>query len=316
MQRTGKPTKGRGNKMENEQVIYKGSAKNLLVCDADSLFFDFLDTFSIFDVGKAEQTIPGKGRAICACAVESYQIAESLGIPTCFIGQISTTRIRVKKAVVPKGKLLTTDTGYVAPVEWIYRLRSAGSLQRGFEDGSKNPVDYGFLTNDVPKVGTQLPYPVRHTTTKFEDVDRDIGIEEVVSMSGLTMDDYQNYWDMIFMLVGAIRTQMMKNGFDVLDGKMEMLMMKGRVKMIGDVFGTPDEDRPVLLSDLEKGVLNHYNKEYIREYFSEYHELVKLARKQKTQVPSIPTMPDDVLEEVSRRYIALAEAYSGVSIRV
>lgn len=300
--------------MNNLTFIRPGSSKDIYRVDEKSIAFRFNDYFSVFDVGRAEDTILDKGRAICACAVKSFEIAKALGIPTCFIEQLDDTTIRVKEAQVITDRPLTIlDENYVVPAEWIDREKVAGSIHRDFKDGTKKPEDYGLPAGIVPEAGTQFPVPVEHTTTKFENVDRDISIKEVCRLAGITVKDCDEFWSIIHRLNGAIDIELHRAGFIRLDGKKECIIGPGRIKMIGDVCGTPDEDRP---AKIEYGKIIHYSKEYLREIFIDmgYYKKVKAARNQELPVPPIPRLSEEQIEEVSRRYKLVAEKYAGVKI--
>lgn len=297
-------------------LIKHGSAKDIYRVSEEDIAFRFTDHFSVFDVGRARQTIPDKDQAVCACAVKSFRIAEEIGVPTHFVEQMDEITIRVKEAQIIVGRNLTTDQNYVVPAEWIYRLRVAGSILRDFQSDKKKPKNYGLPAGVIPPEGSPFPYPIHHSTTKFEDFDRDLTNAGVCKLSGITLDDQNQYWSMIDRLTGAIALQLASAGFALLDGKMEVLMGHGRVKLIGDVFGTPDEDRFVPLAKLRGGVVEHYSKEFVRQYLIGIGYKAKLdqARAAGKNDPPIPRLPDNILGEVSQRYKIVAEAYARVKL--
>lgn len=300
------------------ELIRNGSSKDIFALPGTKdIAFRCLNTFSLFDVGRASYEIPKKGLAICACAVESFHIASSIGVPTHFVERLDPITIRVHRAQTITDRHLTqADTNYVVPAEWIYRLRDSGSIHRDFTAGSKKPEDYGLPAGIIPKEGTPFPWPIHHFTTKFEKTDRDITFADACAMAGITEKDALEFWSMIDRLTGAIGFELNASGFALVDGKMECLMGPNREKLIGDVFGTPDEDRFCLLDALEDGRVEHYSKEYLRQLFIKmgYYDELKAARKAKQSDPPIPRLPENQIEEASRRYIAVAEAYSGMSI--
>jgi phosphoribosylaminoimidazole-succinocarboxamide synthase len=298
------------------KFIKPGSAKDIYRVDKKSLAFRFNKLFSVFDVGRSKDEIPGKDIALCACAVRSFEIAKQIGVPTHFMEQLDEITIRVKEFKIITDRPLTLkDTNYVVPIEWIDRERVAGSIRRSFVDGTKNPEDYGLRKGKIPEEGALFPYPIEHPTTKFEDVDRDITVAEVCRLGGITLKDYDEFWSMIHRLNGAIDLKMFEAGFIKLDGKKECGMGPRRRKMIVDVFGTPDEDRPSKIID---GEVIHYSKEYPRQIFIEmgYYNAVNKARKLKRRVPPIPRLLEDQIAEISWRYRQVARAYAGVNIVV
>ena len=300
-------------------LIRHRSAKDILRIDKD-IGFRAVDNFSVFDVGRSEDKILGKAKAIIACAVKSFMIAQEIGVPTHFVEQIDDVTIRVLEAQIIKDRSLTpVDDNYVLPIEFIYRLRSAGSIERDFKSGKKKPEDYGLPSGQIPPTGTPFPAPVHHPTTKFEETDRDLTIKaERCAMSGITEKDEDEFWSIEDRLAGACSLEMSRAGYAMLDGKMEFLLMSGRLKMVGDVFFTPDEDRPVPIDELVKGKVEHYSKEYIRQHFIDtgYFDALQAARDAGLSDLPLPRLPKEVIEEVSRRYIAVAEAYSGTRITI
>lgn len=296
------------------ELVYRGSSKNSYRADKTSRFFHFLDHFSVFDVGQHPDIIPGKGRAICACAVKSALVAQKLGVPTCFIEQVADNAIRVHEAQVITDRNLTlADQNYVLPAELIDRHKNAGSFARDFASGDRNPSDYGFPTGIVPPVGAPFAFPVEHITTKFEPTDRTITAAEACLIGGVTPEELRNFWNMIHKLKGALHYIAWLAGYVILDGKTEGIVGPGRRLMLGDVVLTPDEDRPVPVNLLAQGIVKHYNKEFMREYFIDigYYAAVKAARKAGEPDPPYPPFPDVLIEEAAQRYQSFARAFAG-----
>lgn len=297
--------------------FYDGSVKSLHDMGDDTLAFRWGDTWSAFDVGKHHQIIHGKGRAICATAVKSFEIAAAIGVPTHFIKQLDEVTISVRKLdVITDRSLKKTEDNYVVPAEWIFRFAVAGSIDRAFRNGSKDPTDYGFTTIVPPDVGTPFPWPVHMFTTKFEKTDREIDEAEARRLAGLSIKDVEQYWAMIDYLNGAINLVMRKAGFARLDGKIECGMGPNREKMIADVFATGDEDRPVPLGDLKQGRVVHYSKEALRQKLIEmgYFAELEAAREAGEEDPPYPNMDQRFMDEIARRYRRFADAYTGVFI--
>src|SRR6185436_15399611 len=94
------------------------------------------------------------------------------------------------------------------------------------------------------------------------------------------------------------------------DGKIECGIGPDGGKMLLDVFGTPDEDRPVRLGP--EGGVNHFGKEYLRQILIQmgYFDDLKRARRETGQDLPYPVLPPDVIQEASTRYLVFADAYS------
>lgn len=305
--------------LQKEDLIHTGSVKKLYRVAENRLVFLFTDQWSAFDTGPHQQIIPGKAQAVCACAVRSAQIAKQVGVPTHFIEQIGPTAILVQEVQrITSRHLTTNDQNCVVPAEWISRFQVAGSIHRDFANGRKKPTDFGFPTDDLPAVGTPFPCAVHQFTTKFEEVDRELSNEQAYALTGLTPKDAAEYWGMIDRLNGAISLALFQAGFAHIDGKMECLLGPGRTKMIGDVFGTPDEDRFCPRDKLRQGEIAHYSKEYLREELIRmgYYTRLLAARSRGLAKLPYPDLRDEQIAEASRRYCAVAKAYAGVTIRV
>ncbi|MFH1427252.1 MAG: phosphoribosylaminoimidazolesuccinocarboxamide synthase [Patescibacteria group bacterium] len=297
------------------EIIHEGSAKNVHHIDSLTIAFRALKNFSVFDVGRSKDEIPGKDLAITACAVKSFSIANEIGVPNHFIEQLDPITIRVKKANIITGRYIAGDEfNYMVPVEFIYRLFVAGSIDRDFRSGKKKPEDYGLPAGIIPELGTPFPNVVHHPTTKYEVTDRDLtDNHELCLMAGITLKDLAECWSMVDHVIGAVRLEMVRAGFGVLDGKLEFRMNELRKKEIADVFGTPDEDRPVPLKKLREGEVIHYSKEFLRQYFIEigYKKEVDNARAAEKADPPYPELPKSIVQDVSQRYLDFAQAYSG-----
>ncbi|HLM84106.1 MAG TPA: phosphoribosylaminoimidazolesuccinocarboxamide synthase [Candidatus Bathyarchaeia archaeon] len=302
------------SKLVDFPLIRQGSAKDILRVDRTSIGFRFLGTYSVFDVGRAPDIIPGKAEAMCKSAVTSFKIAKKAGLLTHFIEQLDPVTIRVREAQIITDRCCTPlDENYVLPAELIYRLRVAGSIERDFRSGKKKPEKYGLPPGVIPEPGSLFPKLVRHPTTKFEKIDRDLDTnEEICRMAGITPQDLEEYWQMVEAMVTAARPVLKRAGYDLLDGKAEMLVGPKRKKMFGDVFITPDEDRPFPLYEYEiEGKIEHFGKEFLRQIHIEsgYYDELQVARKAGLPDPPIPRLTEEQLIEVSRRYSAFSDDY-------
>ena len=288
--------------------LRSGSSKELYRVDAHSLGFGFTNYFSVFDVGRSTYEIPEKGKAVCDCAVKAFEIAEAVGVPTHFMERIDDTTIRVREVQTITDRPMTpVDRNYLLPAEWISRYMVAGSLERAFISGEEQPENYG-LPAGIPVTGTPLPYPIHQLTTKFEQFDRKMTLDELCNNGGITRLYVEECWRMIDRLDGALALQAHKAGFLILDGKKELYLGPNGEKGIGDVFLTPDEDRP---AKIVGGEVVHYSKEFLRQLFIAmgYKKLLDEARKAgKSDIP-IPKLPESQIAEAHRRYVDFAKAF-------
>jgi phosphoribosylaminoimidazole-succinocarboxamide synthase len=107
---------------------YEGKAKILYATDDPNILLTrFKDDATAFNAQK-KGSIQGKGVVNCAISTALFQWLESLGIPTHFIDQPSSTEMRVKAVKI-------------VPVEVVVRNIAAGSLcrQTGLPEGKILP---------------------------------------------------------------------------------------------------------------------------------------------------------------------------------
>ena len=298
--------------LKDKEILYRGSSKDIYLNPKDkhSIFMHFLDETSVFDVGRMPKTYKGKGSDILAAALASYELARRLGIPTNFIEQVAPNVIRVYRVNVIREKIPKGSINFLIPAEWIFRKLVLGSLYEKFTTSKADPLDFG-LPRGVPKLGTPLPRMATMMTTKLEKIDRDIDEQELLDLSGIDEGIVREGWEMITNIVSAETEYMERAGFAQGDGKFELAMNKKRELMIVDTFGTQDEDRPILLSSLKKGKIEHYSKEFVRELYTQngYKAKLKKARKNKQPDPSMPSLTDDELRKWSYRYKLFGSAY-------
>ncbi len=295
--------------------VYVGSSRDVYRREAGILEFRFKDTFSVFDVGEHHQTIPGKGAALCASAVQSFKIAQALGIETHFIEQIDAITINVKEfRILEPAETDFTTTGYILPLEFIDGSYVAGSLGRDMRSGKKKPTDFGFETDEAPQDGTPLFWPEQRYTTKREEFDRPLTPEEARDLAKITTDEEDRIWRIIHRFNAGLSLVASRAGFTRFDGKKECGLGARRRPVILDTAGTPDEDRFVLTDALREGEIIHYSKEMIREIFiaNGYYAKVMAARKAAEPDPEYPDLTTAEIAEVSTRYQQFAEAYTRV----
>ncbi len=299
------------------EVIGRGNSKQVLRCDEQTLAFRFTDEFSVFGAPPSKQLIPGKGQAICKAAVKSFEIARRLEIETHFIEQLDENTIRICEVMVIRDRPLNRfETNCLLPLEWICRYYLAGSLLDKIKNSLLSPWKFGCFGKDIYE-GKQLYWPVCHLTTKFEKVDRDLTENEAMALAQISPAEMNRIWQICLRLDGAISLAYRKAGFTYFDGKKEIsLVGVNRRVVMADTFGTQDEDRPVLTSDLSRNKVSHYGREYIRQYFREigYEKRLNQARQAGLPDPEYPEIPEKILEEIALRYAEFAKRYSAVDL--
>lgn len=301
-----------------KKLLKKGKVKEVYELSNDKLEFMFTDQISVFD--KVIPTmVPHKGETLCRTSAHWFEVAKSLGISTHFEGLSGPNLMQVKKVnVIRDYSKLTPDTAnYLIPLEFICRHYVAGSLLDRLKSGDVKPEDVGFSGGHIPKYGEKLHEPFFETTTKLEEYDRKLSIEEAIDIAGLTEVEFKVIKDTVLRLDDKIGQEVRKRGLIHVDGKKEFAFDSDRKLMLIDTFGTADEDRFWDLKKYEEDKFVEMSKEFVRQHYrgTSYLEMLEEARRKGEGEPDIPPLPDDITPQVSKLYIDLYERITGEKFR-
>jgi len=201
------------------------------------------------------------------------------------------------------------------PVEFVVRGYLTGTTDtsawmlysRGTRDICGNILPEGMFKNQ------KLPKPILTPTTKSDEHDRPLSAQEIVE-EGLIEEAVWNKLEVIvFGLFQRGAEIAARNGLILVDTKYELgLDENGEVTLIDEVH-TPDSSRYWLAQSYEERIAKglepeNIDKEFLRLWFKDhcdpYHD------------KDLPKAPDDLVVELSSRYILLYEMITGKSIEV
>ncbi len=287
------------------KLIRKGKVKEVYEIGEEHLSFFFTDNISVFDK-IVPNDIPRKGETLCKTSTYWFEKAEDeLGINTHFIEMVENNRMMVEKVdvITDYDKIDKNTTNYLIPLEFICRYFVAGSLYDRIREGEVDYTDFGF--DEKPDYGERLPDPLFEVTTKLEDYDKKLTIEEALKISGLTDDQFEEIKDATLRIDELIKNNVEKNGLLHVDGKKEFAMDENRNIMLVDTFGTADEDRFWDKEEYDKGNFIEKSKEFVRQYYRDvgYHKEIIEASRNNEEEPSIPPLPEDMVEKTSELYV-------------
>ena len=315
--------------------------------------FTFKDTYSVddlvaaYDIQMANE-IPGKGNALGRMINYNFQVlvpdvvthyrkgySSVLTKP----GDLSKFVIEVLAAMVYKdhirlggepipGPKMTVDfvydipskaTNFIIPLEVITRneLGPDSSIMKMYKKGEITPQDIGL--ESIPEDG-KLEQPVITYTTKHEQGDKFLTRKQAMVLSGLTPEQFKQMEALEMVVHNAIDAHTAKVAqryeIDLVhpDGKREWIWNKN-YPMLGDCFGTFDEDRfEILLEEdndvlkLSKQVLRDWMRStpWYQEKFLPWKQIVdKLGKEKKSEWPAIepaPQIPENLMQYVSKIY--------------
>lgn len=294
--------------------IRTGKVKEVYAVDENTLEFVFTDNISVFDKIIPSQ-VPRKGESLCRTSIYWFSLLASKGIKSHFVEYLPPNRMRVKRFnIIEDYDQIHEDTvNYLIPLEVICRHYAAGSLLDRVAKGKIKVEDLGFEPGHVLVKGEKLPKPYLETTTKLEEVDRELDETEAKDIAGLSDADYQFILDTVVSIDKIMAEEAAKRNLIHCDGKKEFGYDENRNLMIIDTFGTLDEDRWWDAAAYEAGKIEELSKEMVRQHYRStgYHAELMEAREKGLPEPDIPALPQEIIDQVAKLYADMYERITG-----
>jgi phosphoribosylaminoimidazole-succinocarboxamide synthase len=216
--------------------------------------------------------------------------------------------------IVPNWKIASPDpmvtVGHFAEpfkVEMVIRGYLAGHAWREYTSGKRQlsgvPMPDGMVENQ------QFPQPIITPTTKAEaGHDLDISREEIIGQGIVSAGDYallEKYTRLLFQKGSGIAAE---KGLILVDTKYEFGKKDGRIFLI-DEINTPDSSRYFYAEGYEEKLRKgeaqkQLSKEFLRQWLIEHNFQGKAGQ-------MVPEMSDEIVQQVSERYIELYEKITG-----
>jgi phosphoribosylaminoimidazole-succinocarboxamide synthase len=273
------------------RFVRSGKVKDIYDLDDGNLAFHFTDRLSAYDV-VLPTTIPRKGEVLCKLGAYLF---ENLGVPHHMVRIESNDLMVVKKMEM-------------VPVECIVRGYLYGSLMERYEKGEVNlPVD--------KVLAIKLPDPYFDPTTKSDLKDEPITEEQIVEQKRATTRELDHIKGSSIKIYEKLSSKAAESGYILADVKLEFGKLNGEI-LLGDSIG-PDEFRMWPSAKYEPGKSQEsYDKQPIRDWLvSEgYKSELDQARKVGANPPTPPRIPEWLVEETSKRYVAVYESLSGMKL--
>lgn len=300
------------------RLLKSGKVKDVYEVDTGHLDFHFSDRISVFDK-IIPSKIPYKGETLALTSAYWFEVIKELGFNSHYISLTAPNKMRVKRVNVIKDytKLNSKTNNYLIPLEFVTRYFVYGSLWERVHRFEINSEALGFSKNHQIKLAEPLPKPFFEVTTKLETIDRNITTAEALRISGVTPSEFEWIKKVTLTIDEEINSRVRVRGLIHVDGKKEFAFDEKRNLMVVDTFGTADEDRFWDANEFEKGRYIEKSKEYVRRYYREtgYYDLLMNARRKGAEEPPIPSLPSDMIEQVSEVYISLYEEITEQSFK-
>lgn len=273
--------------------VYNGKVRDVYNINNEKLVMVATDRISAFDV-ILPKGIPFKGQVL---------------------NTIASRELDATKDICPNWKLATPDpmvtVGYMCkgyPVEMIVRGYLCGSAWRAYKAGARELC--GVKLPEGMRENQKFPTPIITPTTKAEigDHDENISREEILAKGLVPEKEYEIMEKYTLALFERGTEIAVKRGLILVDTKYEFGLHNGEVTLMDEIH-TPDSSRYFYSEGyeekFEKGEpQKQLSKEFVREWL-----LSNNFQGQEGQ--KLPEMTDEIVENISNRYIELYENITG-----
>lgn len=276
-----------------QSSVYHGKVRDVYNINDEQLVMVVTDRISAFDV-ILPKGIPYKGEILNRIAAKFLDATEDI----CPNWKIASPDPMVTAGIACQG----------TPVEMIVRGYLCGSAWRSYKDGARSicgvPIPEGMRENQA------FPQPIITPTTKAEQGahDEDISKEEILAQNLVSPEIYalmEKYAMELFQRGTEIAK---KQGLILVDTKYEFGLKDGKLYLIDEIH-TPDSSRYFYADEYEERFKNNLpqkqlSKEFVREWLMENGFQGKEGQQ-------IPEMTDEIVNNISNRYIELYENITG-----
>ena len=195
------------------------------------------------------------------------------------------------------------------PVECVVRGYLYGSLYERLVKGEVNlPVK--------PINAAKLPEPYFDPTTKSDVKDEPVTVGQIVDEGWLDTEEITALKDSSLNIYKKMSERADMAGFILADLKLEFGFDEESNIVLADSIG-PDEFRLWPKENYSPGKNQEsYDKQLIRDWLSKvgYKKTLDEARKAGQPTPRPPDLPEDLIDETSKRYIIAYERLTGLKL--
>jgi phosphoribosylaminoimidazole-succinocarboxamide synthase len=275
-----------------QKNFYRGKVRDVYTINDDVLVMVATDRISAFDVVMTK-AIPYKGQVLNQTAAFFFELTKHI-VPNWIISS-PHTNVTIGHRCVPY------------QVEIVIRGYLTGHAWREYKSGKRTicgvVMPDGMLEND------KFPTPIITPTIKATSGhDTDISKEEIITQGLVSAADFEQIEKYTRELYAFGSEFANKQGLILVDTKYEFGNKKGVIMLMDEVH-TPDSSRyfyadtydEIQAKDQQQRQLS---KEFVRQW------LISQGF-QGQEGASAPTFPDDLIDNITNRYVELYENITG-----
>jgi phosphoribosylaminoimidazole-succinocarboxamide synthase len=272
--------------------FYKGKVRDVYSIGSDILVMIASDRISAFDV-ILPRTIPYKGQVLNQIA--AYMLAQTADICPNWLINCPAPNVSIGQKCEP------------FKIEMVVRGNLVGHAWRTYQSGKRTlcgvQMPEGLKENDF------FPTPLITPSTKAaEGHDEDISKEEIIKGGLATADEWAILEKYALALFERGKSIAAKRGLILADTKYEFGKLGDAIYLMDEIH-TPDSSRYFYADHFEERQATgerqkQLSKEFVREWLIANDFMGKEGQ-------TVPTMSDDWINTISKRYIELYEKVIG-----
>jgi phosphoribosylaminoimidazole-succinocarboxamide synthase len=274
--------------------FYKGKVRDVYSIGEDRLAMVVSDRISAFDV-VLPRPIPYKGAVLNSIAAQMLDATKDI-VPNW-------------KRAVPAPQVTVGIACTPYPIEMVVRGHLTGHAWRTYSAGGR--MLCGVALPEGMKENEAFPHPILTPTTKAsEGHDEDISREEIIARGIVPESEYEQLEQYTLALFARGQKIANSRGLILVDTKYEFGRRNGTIYLIDEIH-TPDSSRYFHAEGFEDRMQRgepqrQLSKEFVREW-------LMAGGFQGKEGQTIPTMTDEVVAEISKRYQELYQRITGTA---
>ena len=272
--------------------FYKGKVRDVYTIDHRLMTMVVTDRISAFDVVLPE-AIPFKGQVLNQIAAKFLKATSDI---------VPNWVIAVPDEMVTIGRICEPFK-----VEMVIRGYLAGHAWREYSEGKRSVC--GVTLPEGLKENDKLPHAIITPTTKAHvGHDEDISREDILAKGIVSIQDYDKLEDFTYALYKRGTEMATERGLILVDTKYEFGKVGEDIFLIDEIH-TPDSSRYFYAEGYEGRQQNNepqkqLSKEFVRKWLIENGFQGKEGQ-------TVPVMTQEIVNNISDRYIELYEQITG-----
>ena len=276
---------------------YEGKVRDVYTIKDDILVIIASDRISAFDI-VMPRSIPNKGQVLNQISVEMLNSTKDI---------IDNWLISSPDPNVSIGHRLNP-----IKIEMVIRGYLSGHADRLYKSGKRSicgvNLPNGLVSNQ------KFDRPIITPSTKAEiGHDEDISKSEILSQNILSIDQYEEIERVTYKLFERGTEIAKERGLILVDTKYEFGYDSNNKLFLIDEIHTPDSSRYFYLDGYEEAVNSGVSpKQLSKEFFRQWLIKNEFQGKENQKLPEIT---DEIIDDVSKRYVELFNLITGKSFQ-